>query len=99
MDTDVDRRELYGKAGAYRPKYTKMGDEYNGVEYRTLSNFWVKTEDHIKWAFECVKTSLDNFDMLLEVSKSREEDIINCINNSDVKLAAELVEEYKLVLV
>src|SRR5690625_1539949 len=38
MDPDTERRELYGKAGACRYK------DY-GVEYRTLSNFWVASED------------------------------------------------------
>jgi hypothetical protein len=39
-DTDINRRNLYGDAGAFRPK------PY-GVEYRTLSNFWISDEDFI----------------------------------------------------
>lgn len=37
IDSDMTRRQLYGKAGACRYKTY-------GVEYRTLSNFWVMDE-------------------------------------------------------
>lgn len=43
-DTDGTRRELYGKAGAFRPK------PY-GVEYRVLSNRWLTSEGLIRWVY------------------------------------------------
>lgn len=40
-----DRRQLYGKAGAFRPK------PY-GVEYRVLSNFWCDDEARLRYVYE-----------------------------------------------
>jgi hypothetical protein len=49
LDKDNERRKLYGKAGAFRPK------PY-GVEYRTLSNFWLHNEHTQEWVFrQCIK--------------------------------------------
>lgn len=39
-----ERRQLYGKAGAFRPK------PY-GCEYRVLSNFWLGSEDLMRWVY------------------------------------------------
>lgn len=38
LDDDKQRRNIYGRAGAFRPK------SY-GVEYRVLSNFWIKSPE------------------------------------------------------
>lgn len=44
-DEDDTRRELYGKAGAFRPK------PY-GVEYRVLSNKWLSSEPLMRWVYD-----------------------------------------------
>jgi len=44
MDSDNLRREMYGKAGAFRPK------SY-GLEYRVLSNFWTESQKLRRWAY------------------------------------------------
>lgn len=46
-DRDNTRRELYGKLGAFRPK------SY-GMEYRVLSNEWLKHPQIIEWLFNTV---------------------------------------------
>ncbi len=44
-DTDTERRKMYGKFGAFRPK------PY-GMEYRSLSNAWVKYPKLWPWLFD-----------------------------------------------
>lgn len=52
LDKDQRRRQVYGKAGAYRPK------PY-GVEYRTLSSFWLSNEKLQRWVFRQVHLAYD----------------------------------------
>lgn len=44
FDKDATRRQMYGRAGAFRVK------PY-GVEYRVLSNAWLKSPELMKWVF------------------------------------------------
>jgi hypothetical protein len=52
VDRDPRRRELYGKAGAFRPK------PY-GVEYRTPSNVWIRNKDYRRMIWILVKEAID----------------------------------------
>lgn len=88
MDPYSDRRKLYGRAGACRFK------PY-GVEYRTLSNFWIYDKRLIRWVWRNVERALA-FDVSLLSDKDLVEEIQTCINESDTWLARELVKEFEL---
>jgi hypothetical protein len=93
MDDGAERKQLYGKAGAIRFK------PY-GVEYRTLSNFWVFDEKLIRWVWTNTKRLLNGLenhaDMAIATLAKEGDRIQNCINNNDAKLAKELVKEYQI---
>ena len=84
MDNGLERKQLYGKAGAFRPK------DY-GVEYRTLSNFWIFEAPLIDWVWRNVERALNN----LKLYKSTEY-IEECINANDTKMAQALCNEFNL---
>jgi hypothetical protein len=54
-DRDHRRRALYGCAGAFRPK------PY-GLEYRVLSNAWLRSEPLMRWVFHAAKSALEDLD-------------------------------------
>ncbi len=51
LEDDVERRQLYGKAGAYRLK------EY-GVEYRTPSNVWLTDDKTMRLMWDSVRQAI-----------------------------------------
>lgn len=51
MDEGELRKQLYGKAGSFR--LTKYG-----VEYRTLSNYWIFEPHLVEWAYDNVDRAL-----------------------------------------
>lgn len=91
MEEDNKRKELYGKAGAYRPK------SY-GLEYRTISNFYLKSKELMKWAFDAAKQSVEALNNGLVIDGGLRNIIQSTIDNNDKKMAEELVKEFNLQL-
>jgi len=88
MDNGEQRKKLYGSAGACRVK------KY-GVEYRTLSNFWIFDDKYIGWAWDVSKQALDSTLCVEDYA----EDIFEAINNNNKQVAQRLVDEFKLQVV
>lgn len=84
-DTEVERREMYGKAGACRYK------SY-GVEYRTLSNAWLRSEKLMAWVFRAAKAGVERT-MAGDFMFERHGDIQAIINTSDVKAARKIIKK------
>jgi hypothetical protein len=87
LEQDTRRRSMYGGAGAFRLK------SY-GVEYRTLSNFWLKNDDLVTWAYDQTVRVVQEIDSLTDFASKRAEAIQIAINTSSVDLAADLLAEY-----
>ncbi|WWZ74777.1 COOH.NH2 ligase [Proteus phage J3S] len=93
LDNDDRRRELYGKAGACRYKTY-------GIEYRTLSNFWIAKEENRKWAWD---QSHKAFGALKEgsfkelVAKVDPKEIQRVINENDKRSAEALIKLLKVM--
>lgn len=90
MDSDVTRRSLYGAAGSLRVK------SY-GLEYRVLSNFWLKSEASIEWVYNQVALAIKVFLEGFRVSEYDEHVIVTSINNSN-KASSKLLLESKGLL-
>jgi hypothetical protein len=92
LDGDTQRRSLYGQAGAYREKAY-------GCEYRTLSNFWMKDKDLMRWVYNQAREAYLNRD---EYKNMRgilvPSELQRIINTSDVDAASEYVQKLGLVL-
>lgn len=88
LDNDRLRRSMYGKAGSFRFK------DY-GLEYRTLSNFWIKDEKLISWVYERVEKAIDlvNSGLMPSILEKFENNIQNVINKNDIEKSIELYND------
>ena len=90
VDTDKTRRKMYGKAGSMRHK------QY-GVEYRTLSNFWLNSSELMSWVYDKTMWATQNLHMLpqmLEVADGKT--VSKIINGSKTKDAMAIMQELNL---
>lgn len=90
FDPDQHRRLLYGKAGAIRQK------DY-GIEYRTLSNFWIKSPKLMEMVFSQVVQAIDFVESGKTIPREDAIKVINCINRTDQRMLGELTEKYGLM--
>lgn len=105
--SQVERRKVYGRAGEYRlPKH--------GLEYRTLSNFWLHSYQMMSLAFGLARTAITigfdiyKYEKLYPDKRSRfrkiltlvnRKDVANAINNNDFDLAKKNFDKIKKYLV
>lgn len=88
MDKGEARKQMYGACGAHRIK------PY-GVEYRTLSNFWIFEEKLIRWVWDNTERSINSeVDVLAE-----QEAIFTAINENNKEVAKRLVYKYNLEVI
>ncbi len=89
FDHDEGRRQLYGKAGAFRKK------SY-GVEYRTASNMWITSDDRIRWVWDQTERALAFVTGGGTISDDQGVLIQKCINESNREILAQLKSEFNL---
>ena len=87
-DTDVRRRSLYGKAGAFR--LTPYG-----FEFRTLSSAMLNSIETISLMFQQIVNAVDAFSHGKALPYYK--DVVKTINNSDVEFAKKLIDKYKIL--
>lgn len=91
MDQGEERKKLYGKAGCFR--LTTYG-----LEYRTLSNFWIFSPKHIRWAFQQSDRAQKQAKKMIFDEKLADR-IINTINKNNRSEAHNIVREFGLEVV
>lgn len=90
-DKDTKRRELYGKAGAYRPK------PY-GVEYRVMSNAWVMDVDARDFIFNAVQWAFNDLVDGMDYTKNHSRGVSKYINESKVSWCWENGRRYAVAI-
>lgn len=90
LDDDDKRKMYYGTPGRYREKTF-------GVEYRTLSNWWIKNDTYRKWVFEqCQKAYYAVINEVL-IGESFERQVRECIQSNNREQAEKLMTHFNVM--
>jgi len=96
---NAERRKYYGRAGEFR--LTNYGT-MRGIEYRTLSNFWLKHPVLTSFVYGVARMTIEistDPELTEEILKTVDEkNIITAINTNDYKLALKNYQKIKSVL-
>lgn len=92
MEPENKRKILYGKAGAFRPK------PY-GVEYRTISNYYLRDEATTKWAYDSVRDAVNFINNDNIIRDDLAEYVNIAINTCDKEMASNLIRDFSLTTV
>jgi hypothetical protein len=87
--SSIIRKQLYGKAGAMRPK------AYGG-EYRVLSNYWMFNPIYVKWIYDQVRSICNN--KPLKITEKQAKDIQTCINTNNPVMATTLINHFGIMM-
>jgi hypothetical protein len=93
QEPDNDRKALYGRAGSYRHKGY-------GVEYRTVSNYYLQSKELTEWVFNNTISAI-NFAATGQcnlLGPMEKEEIVNAINYNDKELANIVISKYGVKL-
>lgn len=95
-DSDRIRTDLYGEPGKFRAK------DY-GLEYRTVSNFWIRKGSYMEWVFKQARLAVDMADIHMNKSDSLDpisnyqaKKVKEAISGFDKELASEIIESFKI---
>lgn len=73
---NIERRKVYGKAGEFR------SPKHGGIEYRTLSNFWLRSYQLMSFVLGTAR-----FAVSIAVDKALREELVALVDMDDVRKA------------
>jgi hypothetical protein len=91
MEPNNKRKEMYGKAGSFRPQPW-------GVEYRSPSNFIISSPELMEWAFNQVLKAIDfvNDDNTRSMLDRHSYEIQTAINNKSLEHTKKLIKMFSI---